>query len=118
MLFFQDNLLNLNIIQIQKIQYNNSKTFSASLSKNTVWKNTNKSNSLPKESTQNQLISIISVAPNETLYQTQEDYNKSKITPLEWVKLNQPYNESKAINYFGSQCMKLSGRYPKFNVGY
>ena len=83
-----------------------------------IWKNTNKSNSLPKESTQNQLISIISVAPNETLYQTQEDYNKSKITPLEWVKLNQPYNESKAINYFGSQCMRLSGRYPKFNVGY
>jgi len=83
-----------------------------------IWKNTNKSNSLPKESTQNQLISIISVAPNETLYQTQEDYNKSKITPLEWAKFNEPYNESKAINYFGSQCMKLSGRYPKFNVGY
>ena len=83
-----------------------------------LWGDAKKSNSLPKESTQNQLISIISVAPNETLYQTQEDYNKSKITPLEWVKLNQPYNESKAINYFGSQCMKLSGRYPKFNVGY
>lgn len=102
----------------KKIQGNNFKILSTSTARDTVWKNTNKSNSLPKESTQNQLISIISVAPNETLYQTQEDYNKSKITPLEWVKVNEPYNESKAINYFGSQCMKLSGRYPKFNVGY
>jgi len=102
----------------KKIQDDNFKNISGSFLKDIAWKNTNKSNSLPKESMQNQLISINSVVPNETLYQTQEDYNKSKITPLEWAKVNESYNESKAINYFGSQCMKLSGRYPKYDAGY
>jgi hypothetical protein len=96
--------------QIQDVGWENFRT---DITGKSVWDKYKNKNQLPKESTENQLVSINSVVPNEMLYQ-----NYFKLTPLEWTTNGAPYNESKAIEYFGVQCMKLSGRYPTYSVGY
>lgn len=34
------------------------------------------------------------------------------------ITSSEPFNQEIAENYFGSQCLKLSGRHPKYDVGY
>jgi hypothetical protein len=96
--------------QIQDIGFENMRY---DVTSKFIWDKYKNKNELPKESTENQLISVNSVVLNEKLYQ-----NNFKLTPLDWTTNGAPYNEAKAVEYFGVQCMKLSGRYPTYSVGY
>lgn len=52
----------------------------------------------------------------KSFYYEKTTYEKPKI--VKTVNGIEPFNRQLAEQYFGSQCMKLSGKHPTYNVGY
>ena len=53
--------------------------------------------------------------PNTTL-STKLKILENKV--IKEITTSEPFNQEIAENYFGSQCLKLSGKHPKYDVGY
>ena len=53
--------------------------------------------------------------PNKTI-STKIKILENKV--IKEITTSEPFNQEIAENYFGSQCLKLSGKHPKYDVGY
>lgn len=73
-------------------------------------------------------VTLKSVVNNQDIYLPQKNIILDKKTKktlsiigqkvLKKVSSSEPYNQEIAEGYFGSQCLKLSGRHPKYDAGY
>jgi hypothetical protein len=69
-----------------------------------------------KEKTPIEKSFMSSLIPDIPTYQTKVTYEKPKI--IKTINGSESFNRELAEQYFGSQCLKLSGKHPTYDVGY